>query len=666
MKKLFLTAFAALCSLTVFYSCAENDNPVVVNNDSKATIYTENADNSVRPGDDFYTHCVGSWVERTTYSIPKIGFESYLFVQMAGKWEKTAEAAVVSNMKQVEAHSVNFGNKDQADLDTVKGVLARIKAAQSREELWELMGALCKEGYQMPFSLVSLAKEGKMQIAILPAKKLDIQSAIDKKTEDKDGAEDEEKGWSDGDWKDWDGSDYNYDYWEQLLRSGRLAEMVEPIVGEGGTRGFASEKWPMLVSVCKGLGVDPVSVYVATEEFLETTKDEFDVPSSEGLEILQTYEADELAAAITDYIDDSRLVCDPDLLQKAQEKSGQVLSGEDVVSALYEYMKYPLSHAVAKGFCTPDMRTTGQRYVDELKQAFNERIATNDWLSEASKQSAIEKMNAMAVNIAYPDWIEEGLPDFSQTKTLFQDMIEIRKAYCRLAMKLVGMPVDQGAFHAATAYFVPLTVFNAYYAPCFNSMNIMPCWFMDELALQNRDASEAEKYALMMVFGHEMTHGFDVIGAQWDKVGDLKSIWASEADAKEFERRAQLLSDYYSTQEIMPGTFANGKKTLAENIADLGGTELAFQAFTTKLKAQGIGGEELRQQQRNFFVALANLWRAKYNEYHIKESLSGDVHSLEKERVNCVVANIDAWYDLFDVKPGDKLYRSPAERVHIW
>jgi len=116
----------------------------------------------------------------------------------------------------------------------------------------------------------------------------------------------------------------------------------------------------------------------------------------------------------------------------------------------------------------------------------------------------------------------------------------------------------------------------------------------------------------------------------------------------------------------MPGTFANGKKTLAENIADLGGTELAFQALTNKLKAQGVGGEELRQQQRNFFVALANLWRAKYNEYHIEEALSGDVHSLEKERVNCVVANIDAWYDLFDVKPGDKLYRSPEERVHIW
>ena len=140
----------------------------------------------------------------------------------------------------------------------------------------------------------------------------------------------------------------------------------------------------------------------------------------------------------------------------------------------------------------------------------------------------------------------------------------------------------------------------------------------------------------------------------------------SAADGAEFQRRAQLLVDYYSTFEVAPGEFADGKKTLPENIADLGGLEIAFQALTNKLKNDGVSGEELRQQQRNFFVAYANLWRNKFNDTYALMLVGSDVHSCSRERVNGVVANMDAWYDLFDVKPGNALYRSPEDRIHIW
>lgn len=124
--------------------------------------------------------------------------------------------------------------------------------------------------------------------------------------------------------------------------------------------------------------------------------------------------------------------------------------------------------------------------------------------------------------------------------------------------------------------------------------------------------------------------------------------------------------DYYNTFEVASGVFADGQKTLNENIADLGGVQVAFQALTNKLKADGLSDEAIRQQQRNFFVAYANLWRLKYTDEYAERMVSGDEHSQSKERINGVVTNIDAWYDLFDVKPTDKMYLAPEKRIRIW
>ena len=214
------------------------------------------------------------------------------------------------------------------------------------------------------------------------------------------------------------------------------------------------------------------------------------------------------------------------------------------------------------------------------------------------------------------------------------------------------------------ASFYPLNTYNAMYAPMFNSINLFPPFLMEPIYGPN--SSIAERYAAMTVFAHEITHGFDKRGAQWDKLGDKNSIWASEADAVEFDRRAQQLVDYYNTFEVAPGVFADGQKTLNENIADLGGVQVAFQALTNKLKADGLSDEAIRQQQRNFFVAYANLWRLKYTDEYAERMVSGDEHSQSKERINGVVTNIDAWYDLFDVKPTDKMYLAPEKRIRIW
>jgi len=141
----------------------------------------------------------------------------------------------------------------------------------------------------------------------------------------------------------------------------------------------------------------------------------------------------------------------------------------------------------------------------------------------------------------------------------------------------------------------------------------------------------------------------------------------SEADAQAFQQKATALKACYAAFEVVPGVHANSEKTIGEDIADLGGFEIAFQAYTRQLVANGFKGEGLRLQQRRFYEAFAYFWRAKYTEQYASKQIAGtDPHSLAKERVNGVVSNTEAWYDLFDVKPGDKLYRAPEDRIHIW
>ena len=333
-------------------------------------------------------------------------------------------------------------------------------------------------------------------------------------------------------------------------------------------------------------------------------------------------------------------------------------------SIMEKYLRYYTSHAYASQNVTSEMKERGLDVARQLQEAFRQRIEANTWLSAASKQNAIEKMDAMTLNVGYPEWLTEGLADFSNTKSFFEDILAARSAYTRLMVGLTGKTVAEGSFHSLVASFIGLWEVQAVYAPNFNSMNIFPVWLQEPF--YKADAPDAYNYAAYMVFGHEMTHGFDTTGAAFDKLGDKGSIWASAADEQAFAQRASLLADYYSRFEIAPGTYADGEKTLAENIADLGGAELALQALTNHLSEQGITADELHLQQRRFFYAYANLWRAKYDDLYARRAHITDVRSLAKERVNGVVSNIDLWFDLFKVSEGDALYQAPADRIHIW
>jgi predicted metalloendopeptidase len=319
-----------------------------------------------------------------------------------------------------------------------------------------------------------------------------------------------------------------------------------------------------------------------------------------------------------------------------------------------------------------------QNYCEEMRATFAQRIKDNAWMSEGTKQNALEKLDAMVFNVGYPDkWISEGLPDFSTTKSPLEDIYSFRKARVNILKAIVGKSRQETAFTLVLMDDdTPLSTENAVYYPYLNVFTIFPYYILPPF--YDPTQSLAINYAIFCcTIGHEMTHGFDTTGSQFDKNGYYLDggIWASEADKAEFNRRAEQLVKCYASYDVlpdeMPGVKAEGKITVGENIADLGGMEMVYQAYLNRLKADGYTGDKLKLMKQRFFLAYAEKYRAKYGVDYVNTWVLGkgfnmpDIHSMNKERVNGVVANMDGWYDAFDIT-GGALYRAPADRIKIW
>ena len=432
----------------------------------------------------------------------------------------------------------------------------------------------------------------------------------------------------------------------------------------------------MLVTIYQELGISLDNAYLPdvnpnvienglVEEYMQTALS------------MQDKSVEEWKAGLIEFLKQDAVFFDDAALQAANAADGTSLTHRDAAENFAgKYLDYEKSYVFAKAYITADQKQLMAGYANELRQTFRERIQNNVWMSDASKQNAIEKLDAMQFNIGAPDeWFEEGLADLSQEQSVLDDVLALRRANFNLHRKFVGMPNQKAAFHITMSEGRPLTVVNSFYIGNYNAMFIYPAFVLTPA--YSPEVNDAHNYAVMVVWGHEITHGFDTDGARWNKIGDLVDIWASDADRQEFKKRSQQLIDYYSTFDVMPfetGLKNDGAYTVAENVADLGGFYLAYDSYVKHLKSQGFTGEQLRLQQQRFYEAYAYLWCGKWNVTHAKGSTLGDEangiekdnHSLYRERTNGVVTNTDDWYDLFDVKPTDKLYLAPEKRIRIW
>jgi putative endopeptidase len=317
-----------------------------------------------------------------------------------------------------------------------------------------------------------------------------------------------------------------------------------------------------------------------------------------------------------------------------------------------------LGRVYVEKFFPADSKARMLILVGDLRAALGERIKRLDWMSDATKQKALEKLAKFNVKIGYPDkW-----RDYSKLTLKPDDLygnIERAAAFdWAFHVGRLNGPVDRGEWE-----MFPQTV-NAYYSSTKNEV-VFPAAILQPPFFDPKADPAINYGAIGGVIGHEMTHGFDDQGRKSDGDGRLTDWWTKE-DAERFEARAKVLADQYSAFEPVPGAHVNGKLTLGENIADLGGLLLALDAYHASLKGQPAPVIDGLTGDQRVFLGWAQDWRGKIREDAARRQVATDPHSPDMFRVNGVVHNVDGWYRAYDVQPGDKLYLAPDKRVRIW
>ena len=298
--------------------------------------------------------------------------------------------------------------------------------------------------------------------------------------------------------------------------------------------------------------------------------------------------------------------------------------------------------------------------VENLRVALGERIAAQDWMDDSTKVNALLKLNTFYVKIGYPDrWTDLTNLKIDAKKSYYENMQECARFWQVWQIDhTAGKPVDRDDW-----FMNPQTV-NAYYNPTTNEI-CFPAGIL-QVPFFDPEADDAFNYgAIGVVIGHEMTHGFDDQGRRYDKVGNLCDWW-TEADGKNFTERTQKFADFFSKIKVLPDLNANGQLTLGENLADHGGLQVSYAAFKEATKRKPLSTIDGLTPEQRFFIAYAGVWAGNITEAEIRNRTKSDPHSLGRWRVNGALPHVDAWYDAFGVKEGDKMFLPKAERLPLW
>ena len=300
------------------------------------------------------------------------------------------------------------------------------------------------------------------------------------------------------------------------------------------------------------------------------------------------------------------------------------------------------------------------KLVKNLQIALGERIAAQEWMDDSTKVNALLKLNTFYVKVGYPDkWIDITKMTVDPKKSYYENHIENLKFWNEYYIDhMAGKPVDIDDW-----YMTPQTV-NAYYNPTTNEI-CFPAGIL-QVPFFDMTADDAFNYgAIGVVIGHEMTHGFDDQGRQFDKEGNMHDWW-KESDGKNFTERTDKYADFFSQINVLPDLKANGRLTLGENLADHGGLQVAYAAFKNATKNNPLPVIDGLTADQRFFLAYAGVWAGNITEAEIRNRTKSDPHSLGRWRVNGALPHIDAWYEAFGIKEGDKMYIPKEKRLQLW
>jgi endothelin-converting enzyme/putative endopeptidase len=312
---------------------------------------------------------------------------------------------------------------------------------------------------------------------------------------------------------------------------------------------------------------------------------------------------------------------------------------------------------VARHFSEESKRRM-QSMVEVLKEAFAMRIKALEWMSPGTKQQALEKLALFNHKIGYPDtWKDYSKVSIKPT-SIIDNLVAIHQFEHEYALGKLGKPIDR------SEWLMPPQMVNAYFNPQMNEI-VFPAAILQP-PFFNMEADDAVNFGgIGAVIGHEISHGFDDQGSQYDGRGNLRNWWTLQ-DREEFESRAEQLVSQYSKYKPFDDMNVNGKLTLGENIGDLGGLNAAYSAYQLSLKGQPAPVLDGFTGDQRFFIGWAQVWQFKYRETELRRRLLTDPHSPAQYRANGIVSNLDAFYRAFDIKPDSAMWIAPEKRVRIW
>ncbi len=342
------------------------------------------------------------------------------------------------------------------------------------------------------------------------------------------------------------------------------------------------------------------------------------------------------------------------------------LSGQEQIKPRWEriyratdnYLGDALGELYVKRYFTDDAKKRMLDLVNNLQKAFEARIKKVSWMSDSTKNIAIDKLHAFIKKIGYPDkWRDYSKVTIDRNK-YFENIISCSENEYQYQLNKLGKPVDRTEWG-----MTPPTV-NAYYNPTFNEI-VFPAGIL-QFPFFDANADDAINYgAIGMVIGHEMTHGFDDQGSQYDKNGNLKNWWSHE-DSTQFVARTKRIIAQFNGYTVQDSLHINGALTTGENSADLGGINIAYDAFKMTKEGQDTTRIDGFTPDQRFFISFAQIWREKIKPELERTYINEDPHSPPMYRVNGPLSNFTPFYTAFNVKPGDKMYKPDSARLSIW
>ena len=676
MKKIIMTlGFAAM----VISGCTSSKEA------GKPAIDLANFDNTTAPGADFYQYACGGWMEANplTPEYARYGIFDQLEKENQEKLKSLiedlnstpqAEGSVGAKIQTMYALGLDMDKRNADGAAPVKEQMEAIKAVSDHKEFSAMVGKMHVETASPYFGFYIGADEKNSTMNLLQF----FQGGLSMGSRDYYLLEDENS------------QKLRTAYRKYVTDLFTLAGYTAESAAQAADKVIALEKAIAEVSVDRNALRDvrknynkmSVKDFVRKYDFLDwdiffnetgiknsTELNAAQVTFFEGLtkvmkrfplEDHKEYLTFKLLNSASNYLGD-------DFVNANFEFYGKALQGKEELQPLWKRSLAVVNRSLAEAF--------GQMYVekyfpasskekmlemvDNLRTALGERIDALEWMSDETKVKAQEKLGTFIVKIGYPDkWKDYSSLDI-RNDSYWANICRANIFAHNDMMKDEGKPVDRTQWGMS-----PQTV-NAYYNPttneiCFPAAILNPPFF-------NPDADDAVNYGgIGVVIGHEMTHGFDDQGRNYDKDGNI-SAWWTEEDEKKFNEKAQVLVEQYDNIIVLDTLHADGRYTLGENIADQGGLLIAHQAYMNTLKGKETPADiDGFTHNQRFYLGYANLWAQNVRPQEIIRRTKTDVHSLGKWRVNGALRNIDDFYTAFGIKEGDAMYMAPEDRVNIW